>query len=80
MVLTPCGLPLLCLHGYFNLSPRKLQGRFREKFVKTDLPAFLSTLIGPVVFEAFDMRAEETNALRPQTGSLFNLCSFSLAK
>ena len=33
----------LCLHGYFTLSRKKLQGRFREKSVKTDFPAFLST-------------------------------------
>ena len=31
----------LCLHGYFNLSRKKLQGCFREKSVKTDFPAFL---------------------------------------
>ena len=34
----------------FNLSRKKLQGRFREKSVKTDFPTFLSTFPGLVDF------------------------------
>ena len=43
----------LCLHGYFNLSRKKLQGGFREKSVKTDFSAFLSTFPRLVDFSGY---------------------------
>ena len=30
----------LCLHGYFNLSRKKLQGRFRKSLQKQTFPLF----------------------------------------